>query len=85
MGKMSKEKDPYLRLRSDYSEIEGKLKQYERIINDRNREVSKLRGLLRRVEWAVDSTCPICKRWKPGTADFHQGHADDCELAEELK
>ena len=48
-------------------------------------KVTRLRGLLRKVEW-VESTgeeyyeyCPECKQTK------QQGHADDCELAEELR
>ena len=44
--------------------------------------------LLRRVEWALMDTCPICGKWKPGSTgglvEIQEGHAAYCELAKEL-
>ena len=47
-------------------------------------DVDRLRGLLRRYEWAGDNqgvpVCPECG----GQRDY-EGHADDCELDKELR
>ena len=59
---------------------------YYRKWEDARNKVVVLRGLLRRIE-ADEEYCPICERNL--YADLRDkslmGHADDCELAEELK
>ena len=57
----------------------GDSKRIVQARNDLQAETTRLRGLLKRVEWIELRYCTFCSHFRS------EGHADDCELAEAIK